>query len=232
MADKGIIFSAPMVRALLDGRKTQTRRLFKPHGYRFYTHPVSGDRYEEFNKDGLTGGGSMEAFGWGEHLYAYLAYAPGDRLYVREAIRCFADTCDDAEIVYLADGRRWQTGPCTGEIPGAALPTYFKLIDRAKKKATRAASSPSIHMPRWASRITLTVTDVRVQRLQDISEADAIAEGLGDGDFDGMDPHCWYRDLWDTLHTAPDEIWNANPWVVAVTFDVAQRNIDAEAACL
>lgn len=103
---------------------------------------------------------------------------------------------------------------------------------------------PSIHMPRWASRITLTVTDVRVQRLQNISEADAWAEGCKPGElndrgepFPAEEPHpkcgwvgwdCardWYADLWDSLH-GPDA-WETNPWVAAYTFTVQSGNIDS-----
>lgn len=103
---------------------------------------------------------------------------------------------------------------------------------------------PSIHMPRWASRLTLTVTEVRVQRLQDISEADAWAEGCIQGDADDVggffpaeEPHhsgigyqgwdCardWYADLWESLHG--DGAWDANPWVAAVSFTVVKGNID------
>lgn len=99
-----------------------------------------------------------------------------------------------------------------------------------------------LHMPRWASRITLTVTDVRVQRLQEISEADAIAEGTScwvcGGQVDGTSEHdcqCFhtkvaaipsYQVLWDSLN-AKRAPWASNPWVIALTFTVEQRNIDA-----
>jgi hypothetical protein len=93
-------------------------------------------------------------------------------------------------------------------------------------------------MPRWASRLTLTVTDVRVQRLQEIAEADAVAEGVNpclegnqcpDGPHGGCcamyDPKDAYAALWNSLH-GPDA-WDANPWVYALTFTVHHRNIDA-----
>jgi hypothetical protein len=229
MEDRPIIFSAAMVRALLDGRKTQTRRLA--------TSPLR-------------------------------KCVAGDRLWVRESIRIFADIGDDCEIVFLANGRGWQTGPCTGEIPDAALAPYFKMIDQARAKPTRALSRPSIHMPRWASRLTLTVEAVRVEPLQAISEVDAIAEGIvwqeptdadrqwarelaeeegGDGTVRGVwiaegtdcgfgpKPRCpiWgptaancYRGLWSSLHTAEGQRWDENPAVVAITFRVERGNID------
>lgn len=89
---------------------------------------------------------------------------------------------------------------------------------------------PSIHMPRWANRITLTVTDVRVQRLQDIRENDAMAEGAPpvlvppDG---GSCPHVeGFRDIWNTIHGP--EAWDANPWVAAISFTVQHGNIDGD----
>ena len=104
-----------------------------------------------------------------------------------------------------------------------------------------------MHMLRWASRLTLTVTDVRVQRLQNICEDDAIAEGIEARGFGSMwgwidyletnphmtryysDPRESYRTLWDSLHTDPGTRWADSPWVVAVAFDVARGNIDGEA---
>lgn len=250
MADRGIIFAAPMVRALLDGRKTQTRRLFAARWG--LGAPVNLRHHGVGDYSGLADDPASWGFPFAEdgcdmslkHWPQTSGYSPGDRLYVREAIRCFADVSDDAEFTYLADGRRWHTGPCTGDIPDAGLKSYFKLVDRAKK-GNRVASSPSIHMPRWASRLTLSVTDVRVQRLQDISEADAIAEGIyevrsrsGDGmRHFGTEPNdsVWptatraYRALWDSLHAEPGTRWEDNPWIVAVSFDVRQGNIDSQA---
>ena len=95
---------------------------------------------------------------------------------------------------------------------------------------------PSIHMPRWASRLTLTVTDVRVQRLQEISEEDARAEGAypceggwsyGGSPLAGTTARGAFYCLWNSLH-GPDA-WSANPWVCALTFTVDRRNIDAGA---
>lgn len=201
MADLPIIFSAPMVRALLDGRKTQTRRLLKPQ------------------MDDVVG------YGWsapdGAFVAGMLAGTPdrrglpcwvGDRLWVREAF-CYQQWHNQyIGIDYVAD-------------PGSPYLTYrtppagakIKLGDRYK-----GPRYPSIYMPRWASRLTLTVTDVRVERLQEISEQDACAEGW---EIDENDPVTWYVRLWDSLHG--DGAWDANPWVVALTFTVEQRNIDA-----
>jgi hypothetical protein len=184
MTDRPIIFSAPMVRALLDGRKTQTRRALKP--------PY----------------GTLEYLPDRTWRPIYTKCFRGDRLYVREAF------C-----------------PRLGYPAPVATPHYRADDD---KPEWRGLWKPSIHMPRWASRLTLTVTDVRVQRLQEISEADAIAEGCDaafamtmrrpNGAYPGNATEC-FRDLWNSLH-GPDA-WDANPWVAALTFTVQRGNIDS-----
>jgi hypothetical protein len=122
----------------------------------------------------------------------------------------------------------------------------YKAIDRLADLDTEARGypwRPTIFMPRWASRLTLIVTDVRVQRLQDISEGDARAEGVEHRTvtkLNGSDPQKWwfghengrataksaFRDLWDSLNAKRSYGWDANPWVCAVTFTAHQRNID------
>ena len=88
----------------------------------------------------------------------------------------------------------------------------------------RKKRSP-IHMPRWASRLTLLVTDVRVQRLQEISRGDAMEEGCPFANMaDGPNPRDWYRDIWNSIH-GPDA-WDANPWVAAISFETHRCNID------
>ena len=230
MTDCPILFSSPMVRALLNGRKTQTRRVFKPRGFEFYTHPVSGDRFNQYRpyRDGswdesrISSSGSMEPFGWGEHLYAYLPFAPGDRLWVRETLRASSNDQGSRWYGYAVDG--------TDVWP---LAEWTKARDNIV----------SIHMPRWASRLTLLVTDVRVQRLQEISEEDAVAEGCFKGKATGRvfesvtamrlggaewsSARYWFADLWDSLNAERGHAWDTNPWVVAVTFTVHHGNIDA-----
>jgi hypothetical protein len=182
MKDHPIIFSAPMVLALLAGRKTQTRRL------------AWRTRIER--EEGRISGLQIPS--------AWQRVKPGDRLWVREAHKR-----SDTRADYKAD---WHA-----------------------TDLHRFTWQPSIHMPRWASRLTLTVTEVRVQRLQEISEADAMAEGApccttdGEGAFfedAKRGTHvCGFAGLWNSLH-GPDA-WAANPEVVALTFTVEQRNIDA-----
>lgn len=206
MSVKGIIFSAPMVRGLLDGRKTQTRRLIKPRrAYSLFDGSWSDSYILDPGND--------------EWRMRDLPCAPGDRLYVREAWHVRGVYSDVVEVGYRASANRSHT-EYVGQVPvELAVPGKGKWPEFPKY-------GPSIHMPRWASRITLTVTEVRVQRLQEINADDCRAEGLGDGDFDSMDPRGWYRDLWDSLHTKPGERWEDNPWIVAVSFSCEQRNID------
>lgn len=208
MAEKGIIFSAPMVRALLEGRKTQTRRLLTPR-------PV----WEPEKIDGVTFGAGWSWRGLSRfHPMDFVAravewcpYAPGDRLYVREALGWNRD--GDDRFFYRAD---------QADVPPSVIPDNYQITN---------PYAPSIHMPRWASRLWLTVTDVRVQRVQEISEADARAEGVNPTGWEGSDvpAHCRiaFQDLWNSLHTKPGETWEANPWVVAISFDVHNGNVDS-----
>jgi hypothetical protein len=205
MKARAILFSAPMVRALLAGTKTQTRRVVKGWALDWLS---PGNFTPEFVADP---GNRACPYG-----------VPGDRLWVREAFRfldCFnrdspskvGDLCVDAgynkpwaPTHYEADGARanWMS---VGTLPGK--PAAGKL-------------RPGIHMPRWASRITLEVTEVRVERLQDISDDDLAAEGIQElidagVDHDGT-PRDTYRTLWEALNGAGS--WDANPWVWAVSF--------------
>lgn len=213
MTDRPIIFSAPMVRALLAGTKTQTRRLL------LRSHPKFPD-HNQIRTDVLAFDPARPAAWYWDGIYdrvgaSYpIRYALGDRLWVREAYA--KDDLIDTGARYVATD----------------------AISDLRRKY------PSIHMPRWASRLTLTVTEVRVQRLQEISEDDAQAEGcLMDpepdenghrmpaeiahergGDVGWDSARDWYADLWDSLH-GPGA-WEVNPWVVAVSFTVAKGNID------
>ena len=190
MPDRPIIFSALMVRALLDGSKTQTRRLLKPQ------HDSKGRGF----------------------LDSKLPYATGDRLWVREA------WSGDYDMRAIKPQDRF--GP-------ARQPIWYWADTKRDCGQWERPRSP-IHMPRWASRITLTVTDVRVQRVQDISNENAIAEGIEPHGhaFTGygkqadvwMAPYDSFASLWNSIH-GPGA-WDANPWVAAITFTVRKGNID------
>ncbi len=215
MIDRPIIFSAPMVRALLDGRKTQTRRLLykktkNVNSARLMAgHPTPRGRLGE---DGLPSDISVDQC-W--TLSGWQKVKPGDRLWVREAFTQVG-TMDPPWLVTKAD--------CTPE-----------TIEEAGYRWR-----PSIHMPRWASRITLIVTGVKIGRLQEISAEDAEAEGcryLYDGPgagfwiVDGAPMECCsegavecFSRLWEAVNG--ERAWSANPFVVAITFRVVRGNID------
>jgi hypothetical protein len=222
--ERGILFSAPMVRAILAGKKTQTRRVVIPQ-------PAAGCRFE------MNGAGT-HALHLGPPLTAdspafccvpvgpkYLDHrlacpygADGDRLWVRETWQAWRQINVEYD--------EWE------------VETDVELMRNATLEYRATSDSlgpwrPSIFLPRWASRITLEITEVRVQRLQDISEDDALAEGCSGHDPDPVDqggaiyawkgrssapcPRAHFLALWDGINgkRAP---WASNPWVWAITF--------------
>ncbi len=216
MPDHPIIFSAPMVRALLDGRKTQTRRLA------WRERKCSGGPIND-------GGGQMDYVepSMVRSPSPWKRVQPGDRLWVREAWCPNALTYGQSAH-YRADGKHVVLDDGDG----------FTVTNRDGFE--RSPWRPSIHMPRWASRLTLHVEAVRVERQQAISEDDAGAEGVTDfAKMRAIAPHedlaeCqtrlrWrqreFAMLWDRLH-GPGA-WEANPEVVVLTFRVQRGNIDA-----
>ena len=229
MTDRPIIFSAPMIQALLAGRKTQTRRVLKQTWSSDAQICKVGSRWDW--RLGTRGG------------EVKVPFAIGDRLWVREAWRSmegqdqFSGAQIGAQCLEAGYKRAWS--PVQYEADGSRdnwLPDPHTF--GTKPGRLRAP----IHMPRWASRLTLVVTDVRVQRVRDISEDDAIAEGCRPF-FDKANPEMItgpngthhpmmplkgpidaFRSLWNTLH-APDA-WERNDWVAAVTFTTHQCNID------
>jgi hypothetical protein len=198
MRERPIIMSAPMVRAILAGTKTQTRRAVKPYGR------DDGFCIMETENRGLWPYRSDDGESCFITIDGYLNEValrcphgvPGDRLWVREThLIVGGKDSADPRVVYRASN----DGPDAWISPSWA---------------------PSIHMPRWASRLTLEITGVRVERLQNISEADAMAEGASpvlvppDG---GDQPHVvGYCDLWESIN-GPGS-WDANPWVWVVAF--------------
>ena len=220
MADRPIIFSAPIVRALLDGRKTQTRRVLKPQ-------PPPSARYAGVR----FATGLPDCWFFNPPFAVREVYAVGDRLWVREAwctnfLISGGSERTPAGCHYRADGKHVIVDDGDG----------YAVLN--KNGTEKSPWRPSIHMPRWASRLTLTVTDVRVQRLQEISEEDAWAEGLewaaptwgvkGLAESWNGDPRLAFAALWNSLHGPA--AWDANPWVAAITFTVERRNIDAREA--
>ncbi len=215
MTDRPILFSAPMVRALLAGRKTQTRRMFNG------IEQMENGSFHIFG--GMVGVSEEDV---PKHAPDYVRIQVGDHLWVREAWRCNGWATDVATIFYAASAGDGYTAMCE----------QYPVADKRPLRVT-GGWRPSIHMPRWASRLTLTVTDVRVERLKDISGSDAIAEGaditseqtmtgpmvkVAPGTY--LSPVAWYHRLWDSINGAG--AWDANPWVVAYTFTVQHGNID------
>lgn len=219
MREKPILFSGPMVRAILDGRKTQTRRAVKPQPSFRQSHEWRGRTVRDCEsrgwvwKDHDFGDGDAVHAAPGSEMAALCPYGqPGDRLWVRETW-AKRDDCVDG-----------------------GLKAKHYLHFRASYNGHLGSEwhyyghwRPSIHMPRWASRITLDIVSVRVERLNDISEADAIAEGLtSEGGAwsvtDGywcsrcVDPRHTYEKLWEHINGVGS--WTRNPWVWVVEFQI------------
>ncbi|MDV5676458.1 hypothetical protein QM129_19395 [Klebsiella pneumoniae] len=226
MKERGMIFNGEMVRAILDGRKTQTRRpvrfpvLDKNLGCELAGNELAGE---------LSAGNYLNsAFG-----------RPGDRIWVRETWAilgnehgCYVDWEDNlckgdersAARIYRASCEQRPGDYGLWSIPDDA---YWK--PHTKEHKFEGAWRPSIHMPRWASRILLEITDVRVERLNAISEEDARAEGIIDGgclncgepepcgcanpEPDATDAFAY---LWQSIYGQDN--WNANPWVWVIEF--------------
>ncbi|EFB0402315.1 hypothetical protein HGG92_002031 [Salmonella enterica] len=214
MKERGMIFNAEMVRAILEGRKTQTRRPVKPQ-------PELTER-SGFSWNGVVfGSGSDDRETNRNFAHVKCPFGkPGYRIWVRETFRVHSRASDVATLVYRASVRNSWTEQ-THRVPVAVC----------NKPAIPEKWTPSIHMPRWASRITLEITDVRVERLHNISERDSLREGLfqlpASGryclqpgmQYFGMASHSAkevYSWLWASIYG--EESWAANPWVWVIEF--------------
>lgn len=208
--EKGLIFNSEMVRAILDGRKTQTRRLIKWKQTRF---TEIGER-----EDGSKWPWSEDA----EHTCDFWHPCPfgavGDRIWVREAYR-FPASLDDVSPtgvgeMAVATGYRKPWAPTFYEFTGT-FSDGWKGFETPPKVSDAGKLRPSIHMPRWASRILLEITNVRVERLRSMSQGDARAEGViaASGP---MEAGLAFRELWDSIYG--EESWKANPWVWVIEF--------------
>ncbi|HBR2136209.1 TPA: hypothetical protein L9N00_001877 [Klebsiella quasipneumoniae subsp. quasipneumoniae] len=210
MKERGMIFNAEMVRAILDGRKTQTRRPVK-----FPVH----DKNLGCELAGNELAGELSA---GNYLNSAFG-KPGDRIWVRETWGVVSHELDE-------DGR---IQPWTPDRPATAIHEMpfgngyysghaiyaadgdFTWGDDDGYEDGRSCWKPSIHMPRAASRILLEITDVRVERLRSMSHGDARAEGViaASGP---MEAGLAFRELWDSIYG--EESWKANPWVWVIEF--------------
>ena len=210
--ERPILMNAFSVKAILDGRKTQTRRVIRPQPAEWYwidgavTLNWKGKIYNPYQGDPRK-----------QLLIDCRRLEIGDRLWVRETFTWI--TLAENEWRGTSDQRRHPDGyPVTmlnradAEAEGWLLPASWK---------------PSIFMPRWASRILLEITDVRVERVQEISDIDILAEGIHWRDVIGHSPrtvedsmaYCRaFRELWDSINTKRGFGWDVNPWVRAITF--------------
>jgi len=236
MKERPILFTGPMVRAILDGSKTQTRRIVKPQpfdrSYSRHDHRMAyasgrvadGDEIDGFYAYSTSSGGEWRArCPYGQ---------PGDRLWVRET--WLEDPEDDGTWHYT------QYMGCKGS-PLSEIPKKFRkpehCIYREGWDGVDLRWRPSIHMPRWASRILLEIVSVRVERLQAIGDNDALTEGVErvENNYGNGPAYCdygmknqddtaeWfnspvdsYQSLWESINGAGS--WDANPWVWVVEF--------------
>jgi len=180
--ERPIIFNTEMVQAILDGRKTQTRRVIK-----------NPEKLDGLMLDG-------EATEWCPYG------KKGDRLWVRETWRIYHGT-NSAQLYWKVSSE--QTGvQCD--------------FEKAKKVSERPGWRPSIHIPRWASRINLEITDIRVERVQDISFGDAKAEGIPLRKQTPYPPSVYrvedFEYLWDSINAEKGLGWSVNPWVWVIEF--------------
>ncbi|EKN5141674.1 TPA: hypothetical protein ACHW2M_004555 [Yersinia enterocolitica] len=188
MNEKPILFNSEMVNAILSGRKTQTRRIMGNQPAGQDLETVHVRHNDDFN------------FQWygnlGESSYFPCPLGkPGDQLWVREAFA--AGLCTESTLAYRAT---------------------HKTEDLEEGWGETIKWTPSIHMPRWASRINLLITGVRVERLQDISDADASAEGCKISSMQsGECLSDMFARLWKSIYG--DESWQANPWVWVIEFE-------------
>lgn len=195
MKERPILFSAPMVRAILEGRKTQTRRVIKLREGELFdpTTHCAGKKYAQTRRIECPYG------------------QPGDYLWVREAWRVEARHLQrNGPMTYLLDYRA---------DPGSPEMTKIDHSDAGRYADDSGRYRPSIHMPRWASRITLEITAVRVERLQDTTHYDALAEGVSyDVSRDSSAPLPRFRALWNTINAKRGYSWESNPWVWVLSF--------------
>lgn len=221
MAIKPILFNAEMVRAVLDGRKTCTRRLVKPQPDEKHTYPLGFATDSTEKKEVGCFGFGIDEYG-GSIKYVKTPYQPGDTLYVRET---------------------WCGLPVNeaGHMRGHTT-YYYKADGELRPKGWRGTWHPSIHMPKEAARIWLKVTNVRVERLQDITPKGAESEGVGNLFYDDIgygeknygtevdteygiakEQFAW---LWESTIKKSDLDrygWDANPWVWVIEFERCEK---------
>jgi hypothetical protein len=224
--ERPILFTGAMVRAILEGKKTQTRRVIKPQ----YDKDWSAGWSELFKSWAWSRAYHRNGLSDVEVMSIGCPYGKvGDLLWVRESMRY---SLEHDNHYFTADNKG----------VGLACNSAYAFANRIPQTILPRKNIPSIHMPRWASRLTLEITEVRVQRLQDISEEEVTAEGLrcernrpgfeiGTMPWNGDNSMYWYdaeaegwtsaqrayESLWDSINVK-NHPWESNPWVWAITF--------------
>lgn len=207
MTERGMIYNGEMVRAILDGRKTQTRRVMKPQP----------------DEDGLAKVINGPWVDTSERIYRCPFGVPGDRIWVRETFQGPLFDFEQMEA-YQEDSSKFKKPEfCVYKADGKPAPEFFDADDNL-----HCGWRPSIHMPRWASRILLEITDVRVEQLKSISEEEARSEGvaqLREGFWKHYQPG-WtqhqlsargsFATLWESIYGFGE--WDRNPWVWVIEF--------------
>lgn len=208
MKEKPIIFSTPMVKAILEGRKTQTRRVVKPQPEFAQIYRYKGKALYE---------GENRTWCWKNHvspdtwheidwLLQFAPYQPGDILWVRETVWQRLYPYPESEEAFY-----WGSD--------------FKYVATDEKPDTGLwVKRPAIHMPRKAARIFLLVKSVRVERVQDITDKDARAEGVigipRSRELYQTDDYIYmFKHLWDSINAKREYSWNVNPWVWVIEFE-------------
>jgi len=226
--ERPIIFNGEMVRAILDGRKTQTRRPINVQpSSQLSTSDIRVGFYNptivDKNGDEVPG---AEVFGVADTIEGFWGVKfpygkPGDRLWVRETVYIEECVCQGAPVELRSPCRY-----CSG-----VGSQFFYRADTVEKLGINPAWTPSIHMPRFASRITLEITGVRVERVKDITEDDAKLEGVqrysedggsGWGQYDSVAPSSYtfrwgFKKIWNDIYSERDS-WGLNPLVWVIDF--------------
>lgn len=201
--EKPILFSGPMVRAILEGRKTQTRRIVKP-----VPQMVDNKKTATWEGNAVT---LMRLF---DQVGRSCPYGhSGDRLWVRETWQGPLMDCDTMENEYRGSPDDFHKPEyCVYAADGGPTPEFITQDDELVCRWR-----PSIHMPRWACRILLEITGIRVERLHDISANDCVAEGCGAEVFwPESNSIAQYKRLWESINGA--DSWASNPWVWVIEF--------------
>lgn len=230
MAEHPIIFSGPMVRAILDGRKTQTRRVVKPQPWR----------------------NDVNQWLWEWHKGVHVAFHPNldERYYPRAKLQHLSPYGQSGDLLWVREQMAEVSVPGVGSSWAAysadmkPARDFRSCIEWKWKRPTL----PSIHMPRWASRITLEIVSFRIQRVRDITNADAIDEGIRPDVLPACEDHptleCWVSEpddnhayqtprdafckTWDSINAKRGFGWGINPWVWVIEFRLAQADAAKE----